>query len=117
MPRLFQSLKKGLHNSVLVETILTDLSKAYDCFPHDLLITKLETYALDKPGLKLVNGYLRFRKQMEKIGSSFSDWANVTRVSAFLIALSTIFSYLFKIVIYINLLTVTYCSLVEIISQ
>ena len=27
----------------------------------------------------MVNGYLRFRKQREKIGSSYKDWANVTR--------------------------------------
>ena len=27
----------------------------------------------------MVNDYLRFRKQRKKIGSSYSDWANVTR--------------------------------------
>ena len=56
-----------------------DLSKAYDYLPHDLLIAKLEPYDLDKPSLNLVNGYLRFWKQRKKIGSSQSDWANVTR--------------------------------------
>ena len=52
-----------------------DLSKAYDCLPHDLLIAKVEAYGLDKPSLNLVNDYLRFRK----IDFSYSDWANVTR--------------------------------------
>ena len=46
---------------------------------HDLLIAKLEAYGLDKPSLNWVNDYLRFRKQRKKIGSSYSDWANVTR--------------------------------------
>ena len=49
-----------------------DLSKACDCLPHDFLIAKLEAYGLDKPSLNLVNGYLRFRKQRKKIGSSHS---------------------------------------------
>ena len=60
-------------------TVLIDLSNAYDCLLHDLLIAELEAYGLDKPSLNLVNDYLRFRKQRKKIGSSYSDWANVTR--------------------------------------
>ena len=72
-------MKKGLDNSSLVGAILMDLSKAYEYLPCDLLITKLEAYSLDKPSLNLVNGYLCFRKQSKKIGSSHSDWANVTR--------------------------------------
>ena len=60
-------------------TILIDLSKAYDGLPHDLLIANLEAYGLDKPSFNLVNDYLRFRKQRKKIGSSYSDSANVLR--------------------------------------
>ena len=79
LSRLIQSLKKGLGNSGLVGTKLMDLSKAYDCLPHDLLIAKLDAYGLGKHSLNFVNGYLRFRTQRKKIGSSYSDWANVTR--------------------------------------
>ena len=35
-----------------------DLSKAYDCLPHDLIIAKLEAYELDKNSLSLVLDYL-----------------------------------------------------------
>ena len=79
MSRLITSLEKGLDNSGLVGTILIDHSKAYNSLPHDHLIVKLETYGLDKPSLNLINGYLHFRKQKKKIGTSYSDWANVTR--------------------------------------
>ena len=65
LSRLIRSLKKG--------TILMDLSKAYDCLPHDLSIAKLEAYGLDKPSVNLVNGYLCFWKQRKNIGSSYSD--------------------------------------------
>ena len=123
LPRLIQSLKKELDISRLVGTIFIVLSKAYGCLPHDLLIAKLEVYGLDEPSLNLVNDYLRFRKQRKKIISSYSDWANVTRgipqrsILEPLIFSSMIFSYLFKNLTYANLLSITYCSLVEIISQ
>ena len=50
-----------------------DLSKAYDCLPHGLLIAKLQAKGLDEHpdthGLNLVKDYLRSRKPKDKIGS------------------------------------------------
>ena len=43
-----KQLSKELNNSQLKGTKPVDLSKTYDCFPHDLLTGKLEAYGLDK---------------------------------------------------------------------
>ena len=54
-----------------------DLFKAYDCLPHDLMVAKLEAYGISKESLQLISDYLSHRKQRTKIGSVYSDWANV----------------------------------------
>ena len=55
---LFKSLQlwqKELDEKGMVTTVLMDLSKAYDCIPHDLLIAKLNTYGIDSVGVLLIS--------------------------------------------------------------
>ena len=59
-------------------SLLTDLSKAFDCLNHELLIAKLEAYGFDNESLAYVYSYLSNRKQRTKINTSLSEWADIT---------------------------------------
>ena len=57
--------------------ILTDLSKAFDCLLHDLLIAKLYTYCFDMASLKLIYIYMSGRKQRVKLNDKYSSWEKI----------------------------------------
>ena len=78
--RLLEKLRRCLDSSGLVGTILMDLSKVYDCLPHDLLIAKLEAYGLDINSLALLYSYLNNRCQRVKIGSHRSTARKIKKI-------------------------------------
>ena len=43
----------NLDNNIVAEAILIDLSKVFDCIPHDLLIAKLDAYGFEEKTLPL----------------------------------------------------------------
>ena len=75
--KLLQAWQKELGNSGFIGSILVDLSKAYDCLLHDLLIAKLGAYGLDRPSLRLLMDYLNSHKQRTKVGSCYSKWSEI----------------------------------------
>ena len=77
LSRLLQKWQKELDLAGIVGTILMDLSKAYDCLPHDLVIVKLEAYGLDTNSLRFLFDYLSCRKQITKMVSAHSNWSEV----------------------------------------
>ena len=56
-----------------------DLSKAYDCLPHELIIAKFETYGVRTDSLHLLLDYLSSCKQWTNIGLSVSSWSEINR--------------------------------------
>ena len=61
--RLIQEWKEKLDKEFVAETVLMDLSKAFDCVPHDLLIAKLDAYGFGRKSLIFFYSYLKQRKQ------------------------------------------------------
>ena len=59
--------------------LLTDLSKAFDCLPYNLLIAKLNAYGFDNNVLRFVYDYLTYRKQRTKISDTYSSWQEIFR--------------------------------------
>ena len=72
--QLLSSWQRSLDKGEIVGTILMDLSKAFDCLPHDLIIAKCAAYGVDLKSLCLLKDYLSNRYHRVKIGNVFSDW-------------------------------------------
>jgi exonuclease III len=74
---MIEMWKKALDEQKVAGAILTDLSKAFDCISHDLLIAKLEAYGFDKSALVLIYDYLTGRMQRTKVNGSYSSWREI----------------------------------------
>ena len=72
--RILEDWRKALDDNLYVATVLMDLSKAFDCLPHDLLLLKLKSYGFSDNALELVTSYLTNRKQCVKLGSLCSSY-------------------------------------------
>ena len=75
---MIEMWKKALDEQKVAGAILTDLSKAFDCISHELLIAKLDAYGFEKSALKLIYDYLRSRMQRTKVNGSYSTWREIT---------------------------------------
>ena len=54
-----------------------DLSKAFDCIPHGLLIPKLSAYGLNDDGLEYIYTCLKNRKQCVCVNNVCSDFKEI----------------------------------------
>ena len=74
---MIEKLRKITDKKGIFVAVLTDLSKAFDCIPHHLLIAKLSAYGFDRKSLMFISANLKSRKQRTRIGSVFSDYLNI----------------------------------------
>ena len=74
---MLERRKKGLDSGKVAGALLTDLSKAFNCLHHELLIAKLQAYGFDDRALSYVYSYLSDRKQRTKINGAFSVWCDI----------------------------------------
>ena len=72
--RLIGEWKEKIDKGFFAGAVLMDLSKAFDCIPHDLLTAKLNAYWFDRKSLVFFFSYLKRRKQcvnLNNIQSTF----------------------------------------------
>ena len=77
--RLLEDWKTALDKNQYVAAILMDLSKAFDCLPHDILLCKLSAYGLSPKSVELLRNYLTGRKQQIKLQGDLSSWADIQK--------------------------------------
>ena len=70
--RLLEDWKKNLDLNYVVGSVLMDLSKAFDCVPHGLIIAKLHAYGFDLTSLEYILSYLTNREQSARINAVYS---------------------------------------------
>ena len=75
---MLECWQKVIDKGKLAGALLTDLSKAFDCINHELLIAKLEAYGFDHKSLTYIYSYLSDRKQRTKVNGTFSTWVLIT---------------------------------------
>ena len=74
---LIDKWRQHLDQNEYVGAVLMDLSKAFDCLPHELLIAKMEAYGFENNSLKLFYNYLKQRKQTVSINGKMSDYMDI----------------------------------------
>ena len=70
---MIEKWRESVDKGASFHALLTNLSKAFDCIPHELLIAKLHANGFDKKSINLMYDYLFNRKQRVKVGGIYSS--------------------------------------------
>ena len=75
---MIEKMKTAHDNNKNYVVVLTDLSNAFDCICHNLLIAELHAYGFDRNELKLIYDCLSGRSRKTKAGSLLSAYLDMT---------------------------------------
>ena len=75
--KLIEDWRTALDKNQYIAAVLMDLSKAFDCLPHEILLDKLSAYGVLPHSVTLLKSYLTNRKQQIKINNVLSSWADI----------------------------------------
>ena len=70
---LTEQWKEELDRHEVIGAVAMDLSKAFDCLPHDLILEKLGFYGPSAKLISLLRSYLSSRYQRVKLGNTVSS--------------------------------------------
>jgi retron-type reverse transcriptase len=77
------NMLKSVNEKMHVRDIFCDLTKAFDCVNHEILLTKLHFYSIQGIAAKWFRSYLTDRKQKVEVKSPknnqnfFSNWGTI----------------------------------------
>ena len=71
---MVEKWRKTLDGCGETGAVLTDLSIAFGCIDHNLLIAKLNAYGFEKQSINVIDSYLTKRKQRTKVDFVVSSW-------------------------------------------
>ena len=71
---ILEKRRQCLDNGGVSRALFTDLSRAFDCVLHDLLLANLAAYVFNYNSLQMLQSYLSNRKHETKIKDSFNKY-------------------------------------------
>jgi hypothetical protein len=74
-----ETWRAAIDNNKNVACVMMDLSKAFDCLPHGLMIAKLNSYGCSESACSFILSYLTNRQQRVKIDNKHSSWLKLQR--------------------------------------
>ena len=69
----------NMNRNLTPVNVYIDLSKAFDCLDHNILLSKLKFYGLNDNAIKLLKNYLSDRNQYVQLGNTKSQLHGISR--------------------------------------
>ena len=79
LTKILHDCKQASDKGLIGGIILVYLSKAFDCIPYGLLLTKLKCVGLSDQACLLLKSYISDRKQRVKVALSRGEWGSVAQ--------------------------------------